>query len=48
MPLPPKYIDVATVTAKYKQLAPGFTYYVYAKKNGVYYSVLIGPYYYSP
>jgi hypothetical protein len=47
-PLPPKTIDVATITAKYKQLASGFTYYVYAKKNGVYYGVMSGPYYYSP
>jgi hypothetical protein len=47
-PLPQKSIDIAAITNKFKQLAAGFTYYTYAKKNGVYYSVMNGPYYYAP
>jgi hypothetical protein len=48
-PLPNKTIDVATIVARnQQQLAAGFTYYLYAKENGVYYSVMTGPFYYSP
>ena len=47
-PLPQKYADISSIRTKFKQLADGFTYYVYAKKNGVYYGVMTGPYYYSP
>ncbi|MBN2353159.1 MAG: hypothetical protein JXD23_11360 [Spirochaetales bacterium] len=48
LPMPQKFADISSIRTKYKQLAAGFTYYAYAKKSGIYFGVMIGPYYYSP
>jgi hypothetical protein len=42
-----KSIDIKNITSRNSALESGFSYYIYAKQSGVYYGVLIGPFYYS-
>jgi hypothetical protein len=43
-----KSIDIKTITAQNPALGAGFSFYIFAKQSGVLYSVVSGPYYYSP
>lgn len=46
-PFSQKTLTVDSLVSKNNALAAGFSYYIYAKKSGVYYGVLVGPFYYT-